>query len=420
MAKSSESASGENSDIESKAGDNSSTGCDWHSRHGCHRNRDSATTNANIEEYERMIAQFQDLKQSVSEFTRGFFNRTNDSLSDFNVFAKDYSLGWLFDLDKESTEQLKEARKTFKSLFNDDNSIKEVEESTDIDAIYPRPYEVRDVNRGWGRRREGPFDGVFNGMGDFYGGRFSDRFGGSIRSGKTPFGYYSFRTPSTRYYHNCLNKGGESVWDARGYWRCLFPNREVPVELLNYKQEKLRGQILTKEDLDNAIQEKGIDESSIKGGTIDLGEKGVYFRKFDDYLNWKNIMYSNIRKERENSRNRYLDNINSARKEVLPVVEATSPNSNAPVGDDSKKVVSRSLSSVYTSNTETNEVEFKETKTEFFDDGTSVTKTIRKSKPFDAKDWADVSENVSQEQVTTSRGDSGFKGGWFWNSGKKE
>ncbi|KAG2733599.1 hypothetical protein G9P44_003124 [Scheffersomyces stipitis] len=394
----------------------------------CFFNSESKTANSEVhnkEEFDKMVENIKDFKQNVSSFAKSVFHLTNESFSDFNDFAKDYSFNWLFDVDGDSSGHMNQMRKNVRNFFTSkdvgfDTVLSELEESStgmdvDIDAAFPKPYETRDaIHSSWCKRNQGGYDGISTGISDFYGGRFSDLISGSFRNGRTPFGYYAYKTPSTRAYNNCLNKAGESVWDSRGYWRCLFPNREVPVELLNYKQEKLRNTILTKEDLDNAILEKGVDETTSKG-VVDLGEKGVFFRKFDDYLSWKNIMYANLRQQREEARKKYLERVKTAKEvqsQAQPPVETDS---------NERRVVSNSYQSFYTQNSETNEVELKEIKTESFNDGTSLTKTILKTRPLDAKDWVTVKESVSEngkDTVFNPQLDSGSKGtnGWFWNS----
>lgn len=253
----------------------------------------------------------------------------------------------------------------------------ELPESETIDAFVNRPYQTRDsdLDTSGNLPFRRPFD-LFN------------RFGNS--GGRTPFGIYSYKGPSTRQYNDCLRKDGTSVWDAEGYWRCLFPNREVPARLLDFKKNQLAGQILTKEDFDEALREaKPLDD-----GVIDLGPKGIFFRHFNDFLNWKNAMYENVRRQREVTRKHIRESL-AAGKLGLD----SSP--------DSRTVVSSSVLSSMNTDSETNEVQLRETRTEVFSDGTSVTKYITKSKPFGSHEWATVNEEVQEDDS---------KNGWFWNS----
>lgn len=237
-----------------------------------------------------------------------------------------------------------------------------------------RPYQTRDRDLDGERPMSVPFGvpfGIFN------------VFGGA--SGATPFGIYSYRSPSTREYNDCLKKDGESVWDSEGYWRCLFPNREVPNRILDYKKSQLAGHILTKEDFHEALEE---NQNTVKDGVIDLGAQGTYFTQFNDFLNWKNTMYENVRKQRAATRKRIRDSLEAPE---------------APKED--KSVISTSVQT--TMNSDDKEVVMKERRTEVFNDGTSITKHIVRTKPFGASDWATVSEELND--------DKDGKSGWFWN-----
>lgn len=245
-------------------------------------------------------------------------------------------------------------------------------DSNNIDDYMAKPYQTRDKDLDGDRLLGVPFRAPF--------GLFNV-FGPS--GGRTPFGIYSYKGPSAREYNDCVRKNGESVWDSEGYWRCLFPNSEVPERFLEYKRTQLAGQILTKEDFDEATHDyRGLDPT-----VMDLGPKGVFFRQFGDFLNWKNAMYENVRLQREATRTKMR--------------ELKAKN------DSTRQVVSSSVQSEMNSDYDTKEVVLRETRTEVFDDGTSVTKNITKSKPFGAGDWITVDEDVQN-------GDA--KSGWFWNS----
>ncbi|KAK6462428.1 hypothetical protein DFJ63DRAFT_154434 [Scheffersomyces coipomensis] len=391
----------------------------------------------NDEEMEKLIANIEDFKRNFSTVTKSIFNLTSDSLTQFNDIAKDYSFNWLFDIDRDDRGNEEQLRKHLKSLFSKENNNAVIEEFEEKTFNYPSQYEVRNSWKSSNEVETVDEDSKFN---PFAKGGIHNFFHGNYSSGKSPFGYYSYKTPSIRYYNNCINKDGESVWDSRGYWRCLFPNSEVPVELLNYKQEKLSDKILTKEDFRNAIQEKGISETN---GAIDLGEKGVYFKKFEDYLNWKSIMFENVRNDRSRRRERF-------RKRIEEKAEKLFPSSSSPVTNekdvidfstqvevpkiDTKKVTSTIVTSFSRTNPDTKEIEYRESKKEYFNDGTSIMTTVNKSKPIDSSDWVNVNESVersgagitssfksksSDAKVVAPSEDSTSNGGWFWNSSKK-
>lgn len=194
----------------------------------------------------------------------------------------------------------------------------------------------------------------------------------SVFGDGSPYGLAARGNPSTRQYNECLRKDGRSVWDARGDWRCLFPNREVPVAVLDYKNAHLADQILTKEDFDAAAK-------SATGPAYDLGPKGLFFSHYNAYLDWKNKGYEAARVRRE-----------QARAELAERAGGPGP------------VVSSSVRSSMDSDGA--ETVLKEVRTEVFADGTSVTKNITKTKPAGAAEWATVTEDTQEG-----------RGGWFWN-----
>lgn len=229
-----------------------------------------------------------------------------------------------------------------------------------------RPYQQRDADLN--NRFGSPFD-LLNVFGD--------------ASGRSPYGLSSYGIPSTRQYNDCLRKDGLSLWDSKGYWRCLFPNLEVPVHLLNYKTAHLGDQILTKDDFDAAP--KTVDRN-----TFDLGPKGLFFSQYNDYLDWKNSGYEAARTRREQAREKAKAKRAAWMQRRAELLES-----------DIKTVVSSSVQS--SMNSDGNETVLKEVRTDVFADGSSVTKNITKTKPVGATDWVNVTED-------TQTG----KSGWFW------
>ncbi|QBM88740.1 hypothetical protein METSCH_C07200 [Metschnikowia aff. pulcherrima] len=261
----------------------------------------------------------------------------------------------------------------------------DVGEDNMIDTYFNRPYQTRDaisdaisdtLTTGLGLFRS-PFD-LFN------------LFTGS--SGVTPYGLFAYQGPSPKEYNTCMKKEGVSLWDSDGYWRCLFPNSNVPAQFLEYKKKQLAGQIVTKDD----FEERANAAPASQDGAIDLGEQGVFFRQFGDFLNWKNKSYENERKLAEQQREEFQQSL-----------QYTYGNGNGlrEQGDGERKVIGTSLNSSTT--TESGEVVTKELKTEYFSDGTSVTNSVIKRKPQGADVWASVEEK-------SESGDG--KPGWFWNS----
>lgn len=256
-----------------------------------------------------------------------------------------------------------------------------------IDDYINTPYQSH-KNDWFGGNRSVPFGlpfPLFNAFGGF---------------GDTPFGLHSYSSPSARKYNECMRKDGESLWDSEGNWRCLFPNSEVANKFLEYKRSHLANQILTKEDLQDAINENpGADSKAT--GMYDLGPKGIFFKEFNAYLNWKNTMLENVRKQREESRKKLRENAQSKFGDTSGNINfADSPG-------DMNEVVSYSLNTVTNFEPDTNEEIMKETRTEVYKDGRKVTKYTTKSRPFGSKEWISTSED---EDHTAG------KAGWLWNS----
>lgn len=310
-----------------------------------HRKENESASEEALSPYDKHIDRFfhkvNDATNNISELTKKVVGQTYDAAS-----SQDLS-GW------------KERGDVF---------WRNLQQSEDkIDDYMNRPYQTRT------RSQESPFRLPFD---------FFNVFG---NSSSTPFGIYSYQSPSTSEYNECLSKRGVSLWDSEGYWRCLFPNSEVPADLINYKQRQLAGQILTKEDFEEAAHRVPVG----KDGAIDLGSHGVFFKQFNDLLNWKNTMYENVRRQREASRQQ--------------IRESFSRNSSADRHD--RHVVSTSVESSTNTDSDAKEVVKSERRTEVFSDGTTQSRSVIKRKPFGAKQWATVEE-------TSDEG----KNGWFWHS----
>lgn len=291
--------------------------------------------------------EFDDLKDTIKDFTNSFFSLTSDSMLE----AKDLSLGWLMNDDDSNFSQ------AIKKVLNRNNEMWE----------FPGFYESHSKAR--------------NNWGSFY---FSN-----------PFGLVSYKAPSVRKYNECLDKQGLSVWDGNGYWRCLFPNLAISNNVLNYKREHLPDEVLTRDDFETEMKSRNL---SMNDGQFDFGSKGHYFKTFEDLMNWKSVMYNNIKLERQKIQ----------QEQQARVTSYSEPNQWAKdksQGDsaESKKVISTNIESTYSSDQEKNETLFKQVKTEYYSDGTSNTHTITKIKPFGESEWTSVDDIKD-----------GDTKGWFW------
>lgn len=374
--------------------------------------------NASMEEdIDKFFDNMNQLGGNIFSITRKLLSMTSDSLSEFNDIAKTKSHNWLFDDERDRRDDERgRIRDDDAEAYHDfKNGIKSMiaDIQPKIDEFVNKPYEDRtgvrseckdeERHRGWGK--DHPWACQSH--------PFRDYWKGGFKNGQTPFGYYTYGTPSIRAYNDCMRKDGEMLYDSKGYWRCLFPNLEVPNKLLASKRP---GEILTKEDFQNAR----LDNRSSEEGVDDLGDRGTYFKTFDLYMNWQNTMYENVRRDRKERREKIL----AKRKQRLEDFKQRSIVEPEP---QPKHIVSASVQSTYSSDSDRNEIVLKEIKTEYFNDGTSVTKNITKTKPFEAKDWTNVIENVdtgksenAQPNLLTNDlfDQESDKNGWFWNKKK--
>lgn len=346
----------------------------------CKHNKDTDKDDSKYnEDLDRVVANMSDLTTNLGLLATSFFG--NDG-----PFTE-----WQDRAREMSSSVMDGAWKLVSEIHSD------IRDAIEDDSFFPKPYQTRlkpgmdeeESPRGWA------------GWHEQWHNRLNRR-----RLGQTPYGYYALNTPSSRYYHECLQKNGESVWDSHGYWRCLFPNAAVSNRDLAKKDSN---QILTKEDFDNAAA-----HARVENGVYDLGAKGTYFKQFTDYLNWKELMYENVRAER---RRRW----NEAKQLQLQAAPGpdTRLQSKAQPGDST--VVSYSVLNVYNATSDGNTLE--ETRTERYADGTTRTTTSTKRKPADARDWVtveqstDVSGQGAQFGAAEGVGRDHLEGhgGWFWS-----
>ncbi|CAH6719695.1 hypothetical protein CLIB1444_02S14444 [[Candida] jaroonii] len=206
--------------------------------------------------------------------------------------------------------------------------------------------------------------------------------------------------PSVRKYNECLDKKGLSVWDSKGYWRCLFPQAIIP--------KGVNG-VLTKEVFEDSIRDKSYD------GKYDLGEKGIYFKNFEDLMNWKASMFKVAKEQRPqivwdekfnqwndrckkwtNKMNEKLEQVSLEKdKRVEKYVDKyTDKYGDNNVGNvktdvvpipEGKTVVSTDIQTIWINDDK--ESSYKETRTEYYSDGTSKTNTISRTSPPEKKGW---------------------------------
>lgn len=345
------------------------------------------------DKFDSLYENFGKVKGNLKSIAIDAFDRTNDSINDIGSRALDLSRSWWSDnynVDLPvSTEELN-GWNTFVDGFE-----------TSFDNFFGNPWQ----HRSWlDMYPESDFSISFSPL---FGG-LSDLLDGTRKSGRTPFGLFALNNPPIGYYNECINRKGESLWDSQGYWRCLFPNSDVTKDLLRYKSERYPDKVFTKDDLDRAMRDtSGATE---KDGVIDLGSKGKFFRQFTDYLNWKTVMFNNIREERARKANEFARRLEQQKSEVQSV----------PQFDDNERRVVSSLSECnYQTNDDSNEVISREVRTLHFTDGSSSTKTTTRVKPIGATEWANVLEEMNSDDSAKSNTGSGKSNGWFWNDNAK-
>lgn len=188
-----------------------------------------------------------------------------------------------------------------------------------------------------------------------------------VRQGIT--GLYNYRTPTELQFTECNKVGGLSVWNTKGWWRCLFPEKEVSERLADQK-DKLQ-YVLTKEKVESDSKHKF----------------GLFFPEYTGFLTWKSHMNQLIRER--------------ADKEVAVI--QTEPKLSTPedlmvdtskMNDDrDKKVIGTSEYVTYTYTPE-GQKEVKKTKT-FYDNGTVLVRSENKLTPADRSEpQFDTSEKI--------------------------
>lgn len=345
------------------------------------------------DEFDSLYENFGKVRENLKSIASSYFDRTNDSINDIGSRALDLSKNWWFDnynVDLPASRDELDGWNTFFDGFE-----------TSFDNFFGNPWQ----HRSWlDLYPESDFSISFSPL---FGG-LSDLLDGSRKSGRTPFGLFALNNPPIGYYSECINRKGESLWDSQGYWRCLFPNSDVSKEFLRYKSERHPNKVFTKDDLDQAMRDTG--GATENNGVIDLGSKGKFFRQFTDYLNWKTVMFNNIREERARKANEFAQRFQHQKSELQ-----NAPQSN----DDGRRVVSSLSECDYQTNDDTDEVTSREVRTLHFSDGSSSTKATTRVKPIGATEWENVSEVNNSDDSTKSNSGSLKSNGWFWNDNAK-
>ncbi|SCU97156.1 LAME_0F18734g1_1 [Lachancea meyersii CBS 8951] len=192
-------------------------------------------------------------------------------------------------------------------------------------------------------------------------------------------GLYGYKMPSDKQFMNCQQLDGLSVWDSRGWWRCLFPERVVGSNNLDYDQMR---DVLTREKVE---QDK---KHSL----------GLFFTEYSSYLTWR----ADIIRLAESRRNSLL----------AAKAERHGEHDNTPMTPEDlmdratgRNVVGTSEYVTYNTTPEGLE-KVKEVKT-FFDDGTVRLRSEKQRTDPDGRSHVDAFEKLLDDHDNA-------KDGWFW------
>lgn len=195
-----------------------------------------------------------------------------------------------------------------------------------------------------------------------------------IRQGIT--GFYNHSTPTDGQFSQCRELGGLSVWNARGWWRCLFPEKVV--------KERSEGEI----NLENVLTREKVEADS-------KHRLGLFFSDFTGYLSWKAHMNRLIKEKREKAQKQRAVLEQESQDSRLSTPEDlmfdTSPTWQGQ--DDEKNVINRYQNVMYRTTPEGRE-QINERKT-YYDNGTVLLKTEKKLTPSDgSKPKVETSERL--------------------------
>ncbi|KAI5951146.1 hypothetical protein KGF54_004220 [Candida jiufengensis] len=360
------------------------------------------------DELDKYVESFDKVLSNIGSITNAIVDVSMDAGRELNDKAKQWSYNWLFNNNTNNN-----SKDEFENFINEAyNDVYEYNKDDQKKQNYKFPpfYQTRDSG----------FD-----KNSSIGSSFKEFFENSpflqnahLKFGATPFGYRSYKGPSIRQYHDCLDKQGKTVWDDQGYWRCLFPESTVPVDLLKFKSNYFKDSIITKEDFMNEMQKLGENE---KNSVIDLKSNGKFFNKYEDYLDWKKDQFVEYKKKKqikqEEARQARAKLIEESQQKQLQNKNTTKDNSIV-----SKFITSSSIKSNMFTDSETNEIKLIENKKECYNDGNCIFTKITKSKPIGSRDWVNVEEHVENSNTNVSSNDNGVNGlsngqnnkGWFW------
>ncbi|SCV05179.1 LANO_0H01794g1_1 [Lachancea nothofagi CBS 11611] len=190
-------------------------------------------------------------------------------------------------------------------------------------------------------------------------------------------GLYGYRTPSDKQFMECQELKGLSVWDSRGWWRCLFPESVIGSKLAPEHMID----VLTREKVENDKNHR----------------LGLFFTEYTSYLTWR----TNILRLAENRRNSLAAKAHDC-DEIQSIMATPEDLMDRATG---KSVVGTSEYVTYNTTPEGLE-KIKEVKT-FYDDGSVKLRSEKQHRDSNGKSHID-----SFEKIIADHDD--IKDGWFW------
>lgn len=299
----------------------------------------------NSNEFEKLTNELDDFKKITHSLGRTILNLTNSSMNIINQKARDLSHMFLTGQERKQKKFENNLGIMF-PLFT---------ENLYNDFFYETDYEQNLLDP------KSFFSNFFGTSVPFVNEKFENL--------KNMLPLVDNHWPTVSAYNRCVKKGGESVWDSNGFWRCLFPNSEFPESFLDYKKQHLLKEIITKDDFENALVENGIKDSVELSNKIDFGKKGIFFREFSHYLNWKNAIHENEKKNCES-------NLIERKIDVMD-----------------EGVVSKTTTMSYSLDSNTNQENVTETSEVHYENGSVKKNHTKKTKPLDSDHWEILSDH---------------------------
>lgn len=190
---------------------------------------------------------------------------------------------------------------------------------------------------------------------------------GNFQDGRSSSGLKSYPVPDTTDYKKCVNNDGLSVWDDKGWWRCLFPRAKIPA----------RSDELSREEIESDSANKF----------------GLFFKDYNSLMDWRLQVKRAVE---ESDREKRLE---IEAKNVQDVWDAHNKDSDF---DDRNDVIRTSKSVNFRTLENGDSEEFTEIH-KVYSDGRKETRKFKKVFPADGRE--PVVEDITNDKNS----------GWIWN-----